>query len=91
MKKLFRFYWDCGRSGDIESVFVADQAEVDEIIGKYIYFGEVLGKHSEVRGTIEENDITVLTDDQDFIEKAEKYGISSCGPNPLEYYEMSQE
>ena len=30
-----------------------------QIIGETIYFGEIAGKHSDIRGTIDEGDITV--------------------------------
>lgn len=85
MKKVFRFYWNCGRMGELEGIFIAEQSEVDDLIGKHVYFGEVLGKHSEIGGTIDPEDIEVLTDDQDFIAKAKQYGMSSLGYNPLFY------
>lgn len=84
-QKLFRFHWDCGRNGDLYGVFVATQTEVDAAIGQKAYFGEVLGKHSDIQGTIDPGEIEVLTDDADFIEKAIKYGIASSGYNPLQY------
>ncbi|NOU98447.1 hypothetical protein [Paenibacillus planticolens] len=53
-KFLWSFHWDCGRSGDLEGLFVATEAEVSELAGKSAWFGEVLGKHSEVYGTLKE-------------------------------------
>lgn len=69
--------------GEVRSTFIADEDYLKSCIGKEVYFGEILGKHSEIYGVLEEKDLTVLTDDQDFIEKAEKYGIDSIGHNPL--------
>lgn len=66
---IYEFYWDCGRSGDLEGLFIADSDDVAKAIGKNIYFGEVLGKHSEVEGILEAGDITLKTDDQEFIAK----------------------
>ena len=59
--KIFKFHWDCGRMGDVLATFAATQEEVDAAIGKKVYFGEILGKHSEIYGTLEKKDLTVLT------------------------------
>ena len=85
MEKLYKFYWDYGRMGDVEGVFAADEKEVAAAIGKRIYFGEILGKHSEVFGPLNTDDLDVLTDDQEFIAKAKKYGLVPTGYNPLSY------
>lgn len=84
-EKLYRFHWDCGRMGDVTGIFVADEAKVVEAIGKCVYFGEILGKHSEVQGTLTSDDLTVLTGDADFIAKAKAYGLVPSGYNPLAY------
>ena len=83
--KLFRFYWDCARQGNVIGTFIAEQEEVDAAIGKMVYFGEVLGKHSEIYGELEEGDLAALTDDEDFIKQALEYGIVPTGFNPLRY------
>lgn len=85
-KGIFYFYWDCGRSGDVEGLFIADKDVVEKTYGEEIYFGEILGKHSEVYGTLERGDITLQTDDQDFIQKfIEIMGDGTIsGYNPLE-------
>ncbi len=89
MKKIYEFYWDCGRMGDLDGMFIAEESEIDAVIGKEIYFGEVLGKHSDIFGTLDEGDITVKTDDQDFINKfIEIMGDGTIsGYNPLDYYD----
>ncbi len=81
----------CGRGGDLTSVFVADDATVKAAIGKRLYFGEVLGKHSEVYGDLDEGDLTVLTDDQSFIERFEQYVPKGVGRNPLNYLSDEEE
>lgn len=83
--KLYKFYWDCGRMGDVEGVFSATDKEIENALGKRIYFGEILGKHSEIYGDLDKEDLTVLTDDQDFIKKANDYGLLPTGHNPLDY------
>jgi len=92
MKKIYKFDWDCGRMGDLSGLFIADSAEIEKLIGKEIYFGEVLGKHSEVSGTLDKDDLTVQTDDQEFIKKFEKLiGTGTIsGFNPLDYYDEAQ-
>ena len=92
MKKILcKFYWDCGRQGYLEGIFVTTPEERWKIIGETVYFGEVLGKHSEVYGTIDEKDIGILNDDQDFIEKAEQFGMTDIGYNPFEYWGEEEE
>ncbi len=86
MKNLYSFYADCGRQGSLDGLFIATQEEVDNAIGKYMYFGEVLGKHSEVEGNLEANEITLVSEDRDKVEWL--LGIlGNCvsGFNPLEY------
>ena len=87
MKVIARFFWDCGRSGDVEGLFTCTQEALDNAYGKYVHFGEILGKHSEVSGTLSREDITILTEDQDFIEKFEAIvGAGTVtGHNPLHY------
>ena len=67
---LYRFECDFGRMGDLEGLFVANHEDIDSIIGKRIYFGEVLGKHSEIWiDSFSEDHITLLTEDEAFIDK----------------------
>ncbi len=90
---LWQFEWDCGRQGDLEGLFVATEAEVQELMGQDVNFGEVLGKHSEVYGTIEEGEITKVELDTETVEKVTAIlGDTWSGYNPLEYvsYECSK-
>lgn len=86
---LYKFYWDCGRMGGLEGIFVATPEEVENLYDKEIYFGEVLGKYSEIYGTLTSEDITVISVDQEKIEWLTtvfgSYTIS--GYNPIDYYE----
>ncbi len=83
---LWRFYWNCGRQGEIEGIFKATKEEVDNAIGKDVYFGEILGKHSEVYGTIEEGEITLESDDPLVVKNAVESGY-----NPLDYLEEDED
>jgi hypothetical protein len=84
MKCVYKFNVDCGRQGTLSSVFVADEKEVENIIGKTVYFGEVLGKHSEVIVDITEEDIVKITDDATIVEFVDKH-FGSIGHNPFDY------
>ena len=83
-QKLYRYDLDCGRQGDVTGTFVADDAVIAAAMGKRAYFGEILGKHSDVRADLEEDQLTVLTEDPKFIALYEEI-IGSSGRNPLDY------
>lgn len=86
MKKLYRFKSYHGRMGSLTGLFVADDdIEVKPALGKRAYFGEVLGKHSEIWiDALAEEHFEALTDDAGFVEKFEAFGCAS-GFNPLAY------
>lgn len=87
MRVIVQFYWDCGRMGEVEGIFTCEKEHLEKAYGKEVYFGEILGKHSEISGELNAEDITILTDDQDFIRKFEEIlGAGTVsGYNPLEY------
>jgi len=87
---LYRFHWDCGRQGCLDGVFEATPEDVASAMGTNVYFGEVLGKFSEINGEIEEGDIELLTDDQEFIDRAKKYGVIPQGFNPFDYIDEGE-
>lgn len=92
MNKLYRFNWSF-RGGEIESLFVTTDKELEAALGKEIYFGEVLGKHSEICGTLEKEDLTLISEDQANIAwLVDTVGSNSiCGLNPLEYFNENEE
>lgn len=87
MLKLYRFSVGFGRMGDLEGIFAADdEKDIKPALGMRIYFGEVLGKHSEVDlPELKAEHLTALTDDAKFIKQAEGYGLLGVGFNPLNY------
>lgn len=86
INKLWKFESDCGRSGILCGVFIATEEQIKDLIGVDVYFGEVLGKHSEVSGTIESSDITLLTENQSVVvELLDTFGKTIAGHNPLDY------
>ena len=84
MKGIYSFHWDCGRSGEIDGLFVADSEAVAKAIGKTVNFGEVLGKHSEIYGTLEADEITLKSDANDHVEMFLHLDLAT-GYNPLSY------
>jgi hypothetical protein len=77
--------------GDLEGLFIADPKIVSEALGKEMSFGEALGKHSEIYDTFDEDQIEILSEDQDKIQwlisvvGATNSCSSISGYNPLDY------
>jgi len=84
MKAIYRMNLDFGRMGDLEGTFTATKQQVEMLTNGTlsVYWGEVLGKHSEIYGTIEPTDIKILSDNPEVVEVFEKYDFSS-GYNPF--------
>jgi hypothetical protein len=89
MKGIYRFHWDCGR-GELHGIHVADDSEVAKIVGKEAYFGEVLGKHSEIFGDVEADELELVTDDPGAVAVFEKHGMAT-GYWPGDYMEFDDE
>ncbi len=86
MKAIYRLHFGCGRMGQLDGIFVEEEEKVNHLIesGEHIYFGEVLGKHSEIAGPIEPQDISLVTNDQRAIEVFEHFNLAT-GHNPFDY------
>lgn len=92
-KKSYYMELDFGRSGELTSQFNAEPELVDILLEGNItvYFGEVLGKHSEVYNTLSDDDIDEIEFtnnefgdfnpfEQSFIERdliSEKYNVDA--------------
>lgn len=87
MKKLYSFYSSCGRDGNVEGLFVAEEKDVKNVIGKKVYFGEILGKHSEVFGVLENGDFEKVNVSAETVKELVDVfgGDDICGYNPLKY------
>lgn len=59
-------------SNSLESVFTAKEAEIDWIVGKDIWYGDVWGKHSSVQLTMNAEDFTVVSEDPAEVENFKK-------------------
>jgi hypothetical protein len=82
MLKLYKYEADFDCFGSLDGIFVADDVDIANAIGRSVYFGEILGKHSEVTDDLTEDSFEVVTDDQDFIQKFQALGCES-GWNPV--------
>jgi hypothetical protein len=93
MKRLVSMNMYFGRMGSLEGMFVLGETEWDRlqklIADKTeVYFGEVLGKHSEVVTALKGDDFKVLTEDQSWLDKAVELKVDlNSGHNPLSYFD----
>lgn len=81
-----------GRMGELEGVFVAKKSHVKILIDSEmeVYFGEVLGKHSEIFGKIEKKAIKMVSDNEDVVKVIKTHELES-GYNPFEHSVLNQE
>lgn len=91
-KAVFKFNFDCGRQGNLEGLFISTKEEVRALIDSEIevYFGEVLGKHSEIYGKIGESEIILVSDDENVVEFVEKHDMEN-GYNPFDYWTLDED
>lgn len=82
---------DCGRMGVLDGVFIADDSAVQILLSKQksIYFGEVLGKHSNINVILKEENIKLVTNDPTVVELFETHQLQS-GFNPFHYIEEDE-
>jgi hypothetical protein len=67
---LVEYYEDFGRMGCLTGLFITTRDELDKVIGKSLYWGEVLGKHSEIiTESLSISDMKILSEDQEFLNK----------------------
>ena len=61
--KVYKYSEGFGRMGNLEGVFVASAKDIARLRrAGQVYLGEVLGKHSEVVATINDETVRELTD-----------------------------
>ncbi|MNK47823.1 hypothetical protein D3C87_666430 [compost metagenome] len=86
---VYKFYCDFRRMGDLEGVFISNPEDIKEAIGKTAYFGEVLGKHSDVWCELSDDMFTLVSDDPTVVDVIVKHKLSS-GYNPLSYVDQDE-
>ena len=83
--KLYKFHWGVHRMGDLRGVFLAEPEDVASAIGRGVYFGEVLGKHSEIEGTLDVGDVTEIECSAEFVAEFATLFPRGFDWNPLRY------
>lgn len=85
-KAIYKMNFDCGREGELNGIFVAKKSHVKILIESeiYVYFGEVLGRHSEIYGPVDESEIIFITDDENAVNVFEEHNLES-GYNPFDF------
>lgn len=86
---IYKWHAFFGRMGDLDGIFVTSHAEIEELEGKIVEFGEVLGKHSDIRYEIDMNDFTCVSTKKSEINFFLRLGLSN-GWNPIEYYRQQE-
>lgn len=88
--KLWKFYVDGGRVGSLSGLIAVSQADIDNIVGEDVYFGEVLGKHSDITVRIGLDAFTLIDIPEEYVQKiVDSAGGGHCisGYSPFDYWE----
>lgn len=86
MKKLYNFNFEHYRAGWLEGLFFAEEEDLNKVVGKDIYFGEIFGKHSEVVQNFEREDFKIIALSQETLSELNSYfGDTISGYNPIDY------
>lgn len=87
MLKLYKFYEDFGRHGELEGLFIEKSDLVDKLIelGVEVTYYDILGKHSEVTIKFDKDTFAALLDDPKVIDTlVEHIGYTLSGINPID-------
>jgi len=85
---LYRWYADFFRNGKIDSLFLAKPHEIENAVGKKYNLGEVLGKHSNIYGTLKREEITLISENPIVVDelcRASNMCNTISGYNPMDY------
>lgn len=93
MRKLYAYNLDCDRMGYIRGLFIEDEDVVQDALDKFVYFGEVLGKYSDISTYLGPEQLAVKSEDQEFLDQLENVlGTTNIsGYNPLDYISDDEE
>jgi len=85
-KGVYKLDFSVGRQGDLTGVFIATDEQVEVLLKEdiQVYFGEVMGKHSEVYGPIDEGEIILITEEKKVVDMVEEFELST-GYDPFTY------
>ena len=90
MKGIFKFCANVGRIGNLNGIFVSNSKDIQSLIDseREIYFGECLGKHSDISFPLNKEYFSLVSYDSNFINMFESAGMES-GTNPMKIYRDS--
>lgn len=86
---IYKWHACFGRMGDLDGIFGATDAEIKELSGKVVNFGEVLGKHSDIRYTIDPKDFECVSTKKSEIAFFLRLNLSS-GWDPIAQYRQQE-
>lgn len=85
MENLYKFQYDFNY-GVVEGLFIAEESEIQKIIGIEICFGEALGKYSDIFVDTEEDDFEKIeVSKETILELKNIFGNTISGYNPFDY------
>jgi hypothetical protein len=85
--RLYRWTADFGRSGILDGLFFDDCRLIETLKGNDVYFGEVLGKHSEITYELRTEDFECIELDFDTLKMLyETLGQTASGFNPIRVF-----
>lgn len=88
--KLYQYYEDCGRMGSIEGLLILTDQEAARYkqYTNYLWWDELLGKHSEGYFNFSDDTLTVIDIPEDVVEILhDKIGKVVSGPFDLDYFD----
>ncbi len=92
-KAVYTFDCDFYRGGSVCGTFVQEIQKIDDAKRQdhSIYFGEVLGKHSQIEAYFSDLDLKKITDDEKLVDAFEEIlrlaNKTHFGYNPFDYIE----
>ena len=96
-RAIYTFDCDLGRMGNVSGTFLQEIQKVENAKrNEYtVYFGEILGKHSDIQLYVSELDLTQVTKDEKLVNAFEEIlslaGITHFGYNPFDYFEDAED
>lgn len=90
MSAIYRMKIDYGRAGTLFGLFVSTPEKVQEALSHTLYFGELLGKHSDIYGKLNEEEVQMITDDPVAVAIFLQYDLET-GYNPVKQYQQNIE
>ena len=90
--KLYRFKWKSYQLNPLEGLLIATPPQVEQQIGKFVYFGDVFGTTQRYYGWLEAEDFEVLPVPLNcVIELRESLGERVGGVYPFDYIVEEEE